>query len=300
MNNIQFQDSPSQPLLSASADNARSLIVVLTIMSFLAALALLFSLSADRLRKNWQGELGRSATVQLLVDGPALKDAQTETALKALKALLPNADISPLGPAQSRALLDPWLGNLDLPEDLPLPVLISVDLGTDKTISPSRLTDALAQEGLIAEVDDHSRWSDQIGRSAQGLKAAALALLALIFGASLAVSAFATQAALSTQRDVIRVLVQVGAEDGFIAKLFIKQAGLRGLKGGVIGAVFGFLAAILLSLRTPKDTALLPDLNVTWTDGFFLIFLVMGLTLICAAAAGFTAFRLLRRERRRT
>ena len=60
--------NPEQSLLSAQADNARSLVFVLSIMAFLATLALLFSLSADRLRKNWQGELGSSATVQIMIE----------------------------------------------------------------------------------------------------------------------------------------------------------------------------------------------------------------------------------------
>lgn len=296
----KFENSASQPLLNTAADNARSLIIVLAIMSFLAALAILLSLSADRLGENWQGELQRTATVQLLVSSPELREAETQTALKTLRAALPDADIAPLEADKSRELLTPWLGNIELPEDLPLPVLISVTLSSGDVLSAPRIMTALREEGLMAEIDDHSRWSDQIGESARGLKAAALTILALIFGAGTAISAFATQAALSTQRDVIRVLVQVGAEDGFIAKLFIWQAGLRGFKGSLIGAVLGLFAAIGLSLRRPKDTALLPDLNMNWTDSFYLVLLIIGITLICSAAAGFTTFRLLRRERRRS
>ncbi len=296
----EFENTASQPLLNTAADNARSLIIVLAIMSFLAALAILLSLSADRLGKNWQGELQRTATIQLLVSSPELAEAETQTALKSLRAALPEADISPLGTVKSRELLTPWLGNIELPEDLPLPVLISVTLDSGDTLSAPRIMTVLREEGLLAEIDDHSRWSDQIGKSARGLKAAALTILALIFGAGIAISAFATQAALSTQRDVIRVLVQVGAEDSFIAKLFIRQAGLRGLKGSFIGAVLGLLAAVILSLRNPKDTALLPDLNMNWTDSFYLVLLIIGITLICSAAAGFTTYRLLRRERRRS
>jgi cell division transport system permease protein len=291
--------NPEQSLLSAQADNARSLIFVLSIMAFLATLALLFSLSADRLRKNWQGELGSSATVQIMIESKELRQTQIEAALNVLRPALPNSAVGQLSEDKSKDLLKPWLGNLDLPDDLPLPVLISIKSSGDDIISPERLTALLGNEGLIAEVDDHSRWSDQIGRSGRGLQAAALALLALIFGAGIAVSGFATQAALSAQRDVIRVLVQVGAEDSFIAKLFIKQAGYRGLKGGIIGVVLGTLTALILSLRRAKETALLPDLGLHWTDSFFLLLLIMGFTLICALAAGLTAFRLLRRERRR-
>lgn len=291
--------NPEQSLLSSQADNARSLVFVLSIMAFLATLALLFSLSADRLRKNWQGELGSSATVQIMIESKELRQTQIEAALNVLRPALPNSVVDQLGEDKSKDLLKPWLGNLDLPDDLPLPVLISIKSSGDDIISPERLTALLGNEGLIAEVDDHSRWSDQIGRSGRGLQAAALALLALIFGAGIAVSGFATQAALSAQRDVIRVLVQVGAEDSFIAKLFIKQAGYRGLKGGIIGVVLGTLTALILSLRRAKETALLPDLGLHWTDGLFLLMLIIGFTLICALAAGLTAFRLLRRERRR-
>jgi len=291
--------NPEQPLLSAQADNARSLVVVLAIMAFLATLALLFSLSADRLRKNWQGELGSSATVQIMIDSPELREATVESALNVLRPALPDAAVTLVSEETSQDLLKPWLGNLALPDDLPLPVLISISENKGAAISPDRLIALLGEEGIIAEVDDHSRWSDQIGRTGRGLKSAAIALLILIFGAAIAVSAFATQAALSAQRDVIRVLVQVGAEDGFIAKLFIKQAGFRGFKGSLIGVILGVVAAIIISLRRNSETSLLPELRLHWTDSLFAVLLVIGFSLICAFAAGFTAFRLLRRERRR-
>lgn len=299
MNDIAPHTASSQPLLSPQSDNSKSLILVLAIMAYLATLAMLFSLSADRLRKNWQGELGRSATIQIMVESTELRETKLDTAIATLQRALPNASIAPLSEAESQALLKPWLGNLELPEDLPLPALISVELSKGQTLDPDSLTFALSEEGLIAEVDDHSRWSDQIGRSGRGLKAAALGLLTLIFGAGIAVSGFATQAALSAQRDVIRVLVQVGAEDKFISKLFIRQAGLRGLKGGVIGVILGAITALFLSLRRSSETALLPDLGLHWSDSFFLILLIVGFVIICALAAGVTSYRLLRKERRR-
>ena len=300
MMQTQQNTPPPQRLLSEQADNSRSLIVVLTIMAFLATLAVLFSLSANRLKQDWQGDLERTATVQLMLENIETRQAKINTAMDILKTSLPTASITPLSSAQSQELLKPWLGNLDLPDDLPLPALISIDLPEGMILNPVQLTSALSDEGLIAEVDDHSRWSDQIGRSGRGLQAAALGLLTLIFAAGIAVSGFATQAALSAQRDVIRVLVQVGAEDRFIAKLFIGQAGMRGLKGGIIGVILGTIVAIFLSLRRAKETALLPDLGLHWTDGFWLVVLSLGFALICALAAGITTVRLLRRERRRS
>ena len=300
MSDIAPQNMTPQPLLSAQSDNARSLVIVLAIMAFLATLALLFSLSADRLRKNWQSDLGRSATVQIMVETAELREAKIQTALNVLNSTLPEAVVAVVSDEKANELLEPWLGNFELPDDLPLPALLSISANEGAEISPDRLIDLLNEEGIIAEVDDHSRWSDQIGRSGRGLQAAAIALLALIFGASIAVSGFATQAALSAQRDVIRVLVQVGAEDGFISKLFIQQAGLRGLNGGLIGVVLGTITALFLSLRRSPETALLPDLGLHWSDGVFLILLVIGFVIICALAAGVTSYRILRNERRRS
>ena len=300
MSDIAPQNMTPQPLLSAQSDNARSLVIVLAIMAFLATLALLFSLSADRLRKNWQSDLGRSATVQIMVETAELREAKIQTALNVLNSTLPEAVVAVVSDEKANELLEPWLGNFELPDDLPLPALLSISANEGAEISPDRLIDLLNEEGIIAEVDDHSRWSDQIGRSGRGLQAAAIALLALIFGAGIAVSGFATQAALSAQRDVIRVLVQVGAEDGFISKLFIQQAGLRGLNGGLIGVVLGTITALFLSLRRSPETALLPDLGLHWSDGVFLILLVIGFVIICALAAGVTSYRILRNERRRS
>ena len=101
------------------------------------------------------------------------------------------------------------------------------------------------------------------------------------------------------RRDVIRVLLQVGASDKFVTKLFIKQAGQRGLISGFIGVILGTAAALIARIRRNADTALLPDLTFNFTDIFWLFLLALSLGMICALAAGFTSFRLLRQEHRR-
>ena len=62
------------PLLNTRQDNARTLITVLAIMAFIASLALVFALSANRLKTDWQSDLSRSATC-LLYTSPSPRDA---------------------------------------------------------------------------------------------------------------------------------------------------------------------------------------------------------------------------------
>ena len=287
------------PLLNTRQDNARTLITVLAIMAFIASLALVFALSANRLKTDWHSDLSRSATIQVMLENSEVRDLKIKSALSILETQLPAASIKELNSDDSKALLRPWLGSVDLPDDLPIPALISVEFPSAADLNIEALQSQLLAEGLIVDIDDHSRWSAQIKRTGRGLLASALAMLGLIFFACAAVSAFATQAALSAQRDVIRVLLQVGASDKFVTKLFIKQAGQRGLISGFIGVILGTAAALIARIRRNADTALLPDLTFNFTDIFWLLLLALSLGVICALAAGFTSFRLLRQEHRR-
>ena len=287
------------PLLNTRQDNARTLITVLAIMAFIASLALVFALSANRLKTDWQSDLSRSATIQVMLENSEVRDLKIKSALSILETQLPAASIKELSSDDAKALLRPWLGSVDLPDDLPIPALISVEFPSAADLNIEALQSQLLAEGLIVDIDDHSRWSAQIKRTGRGLLASALAMLGLVFFACAAVSAFATQAALSAQKDVIRVLLQVGASDKFVTKLFIKQAGKRGLISGFIGVILGTIAALIARIRRNADTALLPDLTFDFTDIFWLLLLALSLGVICASAAGFTSFRLLRQEHRR-
>ena len=287
------------PLLNTRQDNARTLITVLAIMAFIASLALVFALSANRLKTDWHSDLSRSATIQVMLENSEVRDLKIKSALSILETQLPAASIKELSSDDAKALLRPWLGSVDLPDDLPIPALISVEFPSAADLNIEALQSQLLAEGLIVDIDDHSRWSAQIKRTGRGLLASALAMLGLVFFACAAVSAFATQAALSAQKDVIRVLLQVGASDKFVTKLFIKQAGKRGLISGFIGVILGTIAALIARIRRNADTALLPDLTFGFTDIFWLLLLALSLGVICSLAAGFTSFRLLRQEHRR-
>ena len=74
----------SYPLLDVRQDDSKTLMTVLAIMAFLASLALIFALSAKRLNADWQNELGQSATIQILLDEPELRDIKIEAAITAV------------------------------------------------------------------------------------------------------------------------------------------------------------------------------------------------------------------------
>jgi len=104
---------------------------------------------------------------------------------------------------------------------------------------------------------------------------------------------------MTAQKEIIRVLVQVGASDKFIARLFIGQAFRRGALGAAIGLSLAVLLWLALSITSDWGglgwTAISPGLkDIFWLVGLGIIF-----ALICAAAAGLTSVRQLAFERKR-
>jgi len=235
------------PLLPTRLRNARALWVVLIIMALLAGCALLFARGSMRLSGDWQSQLSNTLTVQVILESAEAWTEQTDIARHALTEALPGVDVDVLPQSEARELLQPWLGNAALPDNLPVPA------GT----------------------------------------------LLLILLAGLSVNIFATRAAMTSQKDIIRVLVQVGASDKFIARLFIGQAFRRGAIGALLGLGIAALLWLVLSVTSDWGGLGWAAVSSGVVDVFWLIGLGALFALICAAAAGMTSVRQLAFERKR-
>jgi len=284
------------PLLPTRLRNARALWVVLIIMALLAGCALLFARGSMRLSGDWQSQLSNTLTVQVILESAEAWTEQTDIARHALTEALPGVDVDVLPQSEARELLQPWLGNAALPDNLPVPALISL---TGEDMSLAYVKSTLDAAGISANIDDNTRYANQLRGTAKRLVGIGLGTLLLILLAGLSVNIFATRAAMTSQKDIIRVLVQVGASDKFIARLFIGQAFRRGAIGALLG--LGIAALLWLVLSVTSDWG-----GLGWTavssgvvDVFWLIGLGALFALICAAAAGMTSVRQLAFERKR-
>jgi len=123
------------PLLPVNQGSDRPLRLVLTIMAFLAALALLTSRMSTRSYQIWQADLSSFATVQIM---PNDNKARERTANEALE-LLSGFNISRLSDDKARALLNPWIGEAPLPDDISLPIIFQVK-GTSKAALEAALS----------------------------------------------------------------------------------------------------------------------------------------------------------------
>jgi cell division transport system permease protein len=155
-------------LLPPDTGRDRPLFIVAAILVFLACIAALGARGAWLAAQEWTTELETSLTIQIR----QLEDRDTET--DAIEAARIAQTISGVIAATARdrahaeALLRPWLGQANLPDDLPLPLLVEVELEPGVEAPVDALQTALDAAGLAATVDDHGRWASAVHRASCG------------------------------------------------------------------------------------------------------------------------------------
>ena len=270
-------------LLPPAAAGEPWLVTVIAVLCFLASIAAVGALAADRAAHGWARQLRAEATVQVRprVDetGPAAAARAAET----LAGVDGVAEAQAMDRKAAEALLRPWVGEAALP-DLPLPYLVTVRLDPQAPASAPTLSRALAEAGLDASVDDHSLWRGEVERAATTitlLAGAAFLLIALAAGAAIA---YATRAGLAAQRGVIETLSLNGATDRAVSALFQRRFGLMAAGAGAVGALAA-AAAIVVLRGLGGDDGLSPALPVTWGD----LILLSPCPLLAATVAAISA-----------
>ncbi len=253
------------PLFPRQSVQDRTLVLVIAVLCFLACLCAIAALASDRAATGWRRELGASATVQVR---PKAGETASEAAARAAEALAGAKGVTEaraLDREAAEQLLEPWLGKGNIPDDLPLPRLVTVDLDPKQPADDATLNQALAAAGVDATVDDHSRWIEDVRRTGDIARGAALGALLLFALSAAAMIAFATRATLQARRDVVEVLHLAGAEDRFVAGLVQRRFALLAGEAGAIGAVLAAAVAAALKLAGGEN-GLTPVLPLAWID----------------------------------
>ena len=237
------------PILPKGRREERPLFVIMAIMSFLATLTLLLVLMGLRQSASWQNDLQSAVTVQVISQDPAFS---IEPVIDILDDHPGIRSASALDSEANRALLAPWIGTADLPEDLILPSLIRVDIDREQ-FDAMTLQAELDGAGFETIVDDHQQWSRNLSSTWSRVRLALLSLLVIIFFATIAISSFATQSVLQARQNIINVLAQVGARDSFIARLFLTRFLSVGFKAAISGRVLAlaFMALFMIFQNEP-------------------------------------------------
>jgi cell division transport system permease protein len=290
------------PIIPADTVTGRSLIAVMAIMTFLAALTVGTIALVHDAAVHWRSDLSREVTIQIRARDGKNADAEAARAAALAKDFPGLSDVRILTPQETGTLLEPWLGRgLEL-GTLPVPKLIVArraetdsDLGGLRELLRKQVPDAL--------LDEHAGWSARLSALSSGVLLAGVSILALVLAATVLSVVFATRSAVTGNRAIVEVLHFVGARDAYIAGVFQKHFLGAGMKGAIAGgaaaaALFGFLTFapdIISWLAGTVDVPILFGEPVLRPAGYFGIAAVVLLVVIIATlTARYTVLRTLR------
>jgi cell division transport system permease protein len=235
----------SQSIFPKQAAPLRSLIAVMSVMCFLAVLAVGAMLLINRAVVQWTSGLSSEATVQL----PQLSTRDMEADLATLEALLqktPGVEtVTVLERSAGEKLLIPWIGAEGL-DSLPIPRLLRVVISPQTPPDFGRLDQELRAAVPSARLDTHRRWEADLRRMASTLTLLSSLILCLISASAIAMVVFAARAVLESNRGIVDVLHIAGADDDFIAAAINRRFIVAGAWSGILGLAGGLLTFLLL------------------------------------------------------
>ena len=213
-------------------------------MSFLAVVGLAFALICSDLSNEW-GESLKNSSLRLSAPTDLL-EKQTNMALAILEQTSGVESARLVGIGAKKKLLEPWLG-VDFPlEAIAMPALIEIR-ETEAGVDYEGLRLRLSAELPSASLDNHSEWRRPIEVVSKLVSQLGMFTVILIILSSISMVTLASNAALSANVKVLRVLRLVGAFDTFIVTAFVRIFTLRVFLGSLMGTVCAGLVLFLIS-----------------------------------------------------
>ncbi len=238
------------PLVPRNSISGHALIAVVAIMTFLASLTTGAVILVNRAASEWQSDVAREVTIQVVPSAGRDVDATVAKAAAVARGVNGIGDVRVYSKEESSKLLEPWLGSGLSLNDLPVPRMIVLRIANGGAPDIAQLRRLLAEQAPGAMLDDHRGWIDRMRAMAGTVVAIGICVLLLMCTATVLSVTFATRGAMATNKTVIEVLHLVGAKNGFIARNFQRHFLWLGLQGGAIGgfaAIVLFLLAALIS-----------------------------------------------------
>jgi len=242
--------SASAPIVQAGSVTGRSLTLVISIMCFFACLTSGAVYMINQSAAAWLRDVASEVSIQVSpVENVDTDKRVTEVALFLAKQKGIEG-VRTLTREDSNKLLEPWLGQVEVLDALPVPRLIALELNRKAPPDFEILRSKLASQYPNVTLDDHRHWQRQIRTVTRSMALGGLAILLLVGAATTAIIVSATRSAIASNREIVEVLHFVGATDRFIAREFEKHFLTLGIRAGLVGAGFAMGVFFILPLIT--------------------------------------------------
>lgn len=276
--------------------SVRLIPLLVAVMVYLAALAVVAGMAMHRAVGQWEAGLTGRLTVQIPapVDDEA-RGADVDEVLARLRAMPGVGRAEVLSGADLSRLIEPWLGDAAGTADLPLPTLIAVAVerggpGVDAIYA------RIAPVAPDAYVDDHQEWLGSLRSVARSIQVVAALVVLLVGLCAITIVVFATRMGLSVHSHVIELLHLIGALDSYVARQFQAHALSMSLRGGLVGLILAVLSVLLVDQALEgADVPLLPALPIRGLEITVLALLPVLIAMVAMVTARLTVLRTLAR-----
>ena len=270
-------------------DDTNFLILLISLMSFLAVLSLSGTIAIDTMTNRWSSGLENKVTIEIAVEtkkGHILsQETIAQETLALYKMLSQHPDVKSanvLNHEDIQELLSPWLGDDMSLKDLPLPGLIAVELRNIDEKGMKALTEEIEKISNYAQLETHREWLSDLINFTNILQMLALIITLIISGITIVAISYAIRTRLILHRNEVILLHHMGASDNYITKQFRNHAILLSFKGGLIGTGVGLLTTFILTLLSRNSgTDLIPVINI---GAYGIVILCIVPLLICIIA----------------
>ncbi len=259
--------------------DANFLILLISLMSFLAVLSLSGTIAINKMTNRWSSGLENKVTIEISVETKNGHILSQETigkeTISLYKMLSEHKDVksaSVLSHEDIQELLSPWLGQDMSLKDISLPGLIAVELKDIDEEELKALSKDIEKTSHYAQLETHREWLSDLINFANALRTLAFIITLIISFITIVAISFAVRTRLALHHNEVKLLHHMGASDNYIAKQFRNHAIILSFKGGIIGTAAGLVVTFILTLLSRNSgTDLIPVIHVG----------VWGIALLC-------------------
>ena len=239
---------------------------MIAIMVLLTILAAAVGIALNSGAHSVAATMASKATVQIIEPNERLRNEQKRAAIARLETIRQVRAITPVPDNQARALLEPWLGQGGLTNDIPVPSLIDIEF--DAPPDAALLDSVRAQLRDVApatRLDSQTRLIEPIAALMRWMVWLALGVVLLLVFTTSATVVLAARSALNSHRMTIDTVHLLGGTDRQIARLFQRRIALDTLFGATIGFAAGIALILLFGTQINRlRSALFESADLPW------------------------------------
>lgn len=268
------------------------LVMLIALMTYLSLLAAAGSLALGDMANKWVTGLETSMTIEIPYRDTANKQAKDLLSTLQQSKLVKSARI--LEQKDMADILSPWLGNqTNILGDLPLPVLLSVELNARTETTTTSLTNIAHRVAPDAIIDAHEDWLNDLLKLTNGLRLTAIIIFGLILAVTAMVIGGAVRSRMAIHQRELELLHIMGASDKYISSQFIKYIASQSFKGMAFGILAGAVTLLGFVILANKSPGTVPAINLQGTDWISFIIVPLLLLIIGILSARHTVIRVL-------